>query len=89
MNIPSLSGDISLGRPPGKRAPDVLRQELAQNLLRYRTGAGLSQRDLAERTGLTQAHISNLENARANATLDTINTLAKALGVDPRDLTKS
>lgn len=51
--------------------------------LRYiRERQGLSQADLAERSGVTQATISNLETGRA-ARFVTMRKLAEALGVEP------
>jgi transcriptional regulator with XRE-family HTH domain len=51
-----------------------------------RQKAGLSQRDLAETTGLQQNHISNIEQGKLNITLDTMAVLAKALDLDLRVL---
>ncbi len=42
-----------------------------------------SQSELAERTGLTQSTISNIENARAQLGVERAKTLARALCVHP------
>jgi transcriptional regulator with XRE-family HTH domain len=59
---------------------------LARNLRHRRVSAGLSQEDLAERTGLSQTWISRLEMGRANPTMETINTLAAGLSIRVHDL---
>ena len=41
----------------------------------------LSQRDLADLTGLRQPAISRLESGNGNVTLDTLSKVAKALGM--------
>jgi DNA-binding XRE family transcriptional regulator len=50
---------------------------------RIREGKGLSLTDLSERSGLTRAAISRLENGwNLNPTLETLYRYAEALGVD-------
>lgn len=52
---------------------------------RVREGRGLSLTDLSERSGLTRAAISRLENGwNLNPTLETLFRYAEALGVDLR-----
>lgn len=52
-----------------------------------RTALGLSQQALAERAGLYQATVSELESGRAKrADFATLERLASALGVLPGDL---
>ena len=48
-----------------------------------RNEAGLSQKCLAEQTGLTDNFIYDLENAKKCASFDTIDRLSKALEVEP------
>ena len=59
---------------------------LARNLRHRRVSAGLSQEDLAERTGLSQTWISRVEMGQANPTMETINTLAAGLSIRVHDL---
>jgi DNA-binding XRE family transcriptional regulator len=47
-----------------------------------RIGAGLTQADLATAAGLTQSHVSRLENAEHSATHMTLTKIAKSLGVE-------
>lgn len=59
---------------------------LAKNLYRLRRDAGLSQACLAERTRLSQTWISRLESGNANPTIETLESLAKALDITVLDL---
>ena len=65
-----------------KRAPDSQpeREIFARNLKKFRVEAGLSQRELAKETGIAQAHVSDIENAKQNIGLDTMVKLAQRLG---------
>jgi DNA-binding phage protein len=54
---------------------------LAAELRRQRTALGLSLTDVSERTGMTRAALSRLENGwNANPTVDTLFRYAAALG---------
>jgi transcriptional regulator with XRE-family HTH domain len=59
---------------------------LARNVRRLREAKGFSQAALAADSGLYQALISQIENELANPELDTLERLAAALGVHPREL---
>ena len=56
------------------------RFRLARRLAEARTKRGLTQKGLAEKTGLNQSEISNIESGQANPTFRTLQTLASALG---------
>jgi len=57
---------------------------LAGELLALRKSRGLTQRQLAEKTGVQQSEISRIEAAHANPTLETVAVLASALGAEFR-----
>ena len=57
-------------------------------MVKFRLQAGLTQRALAARSGITQRRLSDIEAGKLNVTLDTVNVVARALGVDPRELTR-
>ena len=46
-----------------------------------RVSKGLSQQNLAKEIGITQAHFSNIENVRCNATIDVLLRLHDSLQV--------
>lgn len=58
-----------------------LRMDFAQLVYDLRTRAGLSQAELAERMGTTQSAIARIENSGTNPTLELIERLARATGV--------
>jgi transcriptional regulator with XRE-family HTH domain len=54
----------------------------AARLIHLREAAGLSQYELARRTGLTRQTLSRLEMGESVPTWPTVQLLARALGVD-------
>jgi DNA-binding XRE family transcriptional regulator len=60
--------------------------EFGQKLSAARTGVGLSQSDLARRSGVRQPHISKLEAGEMEPRLSTMFTIADTLGVLARSL---
>lgn len=66
-----------------KKEYDALDTEFSiiQAMLDARKAAGLTQKDLAERTGIAQADISKLENGNANPSLRTLQRLAEGMGM--------
>jgi transcriptional regulator with XRE-family HTH domain len=57
---------------------------LARQLAAQRRALHLTQKQLAEMTGIDQAEISRIERGQANPTTATLGTLTRALGVDVR-----
>jgi DNA-binding XRE family transcriptional regulator len=53
-----------------------------RTLAGLRLAAGLSQRQLGERCGIGQQHISRYESGKHKPSLDTAHQMARALGVD-------
>ncbi len=66
-----------------KKEYDRLQPEFAiiQAMLDARKASGLTQKDLAKRTGIAQADISKLENGNANPSLKTLQRLADGMGM--------
>lgn len=56
------------------------------NMKWYRYQNSMTQENLAEKTELKTAYISMLETGDSNITTNTIETIAKALNVKPKDL---
>ena len=65
-----------------------MRTLIGDNLKRYRHRAGLTQEQLADRSGFSQFYITGLECGRRNPTLITIYELGQALGVSHVDLVR-
>ncbi|WP_156677986.1 helix-turn-helix domain-containing protein [Sphingomonas profundi] len=66
-----------------------MRKLVGDNVRRVRHEAGLSQEQLAERSGFTQQYISDLERGRRNPTVVSLFELAQALGTTPVALISS
>jgi transcriptional regulator with XRE-family HTH domain len=59
---------------------------IGENLKATRTRRLLTQDELAERAGVSQSTIANIERDNAEPQFRTIRKLAKALDVDPTEL---
>ena len=65
----------------GKKKIDVV-AELAESLIKARENANITQKELAERTGIYQADISKIERGLANPSLSTLKRLAEGMGME-------
>jgi len=65
-----------------------MRKLVGRNAARLRDAAGLTQEALAERAGMSQQYISDLERGKRNPTVVTLYELAQALGVGPVELVR-
>jgi transcriptional regulator with XRE-family HTH domain len=63
-----------------------MRRLVGGNVRRIRLERGLTQEQLAERSGFTQGYISELELGRRNPTVVSLFEIAQALGATPLDL---
>ena len=54
-------------------------RDIAMSLIRARKEAGLTQAKLSEKTGISQADISRLENGTINPSLALLNRIAEAV----------
>ncbi|MGN1180427.1 MAG: helix-turn-helix domain-containing protein [Suilimivivens sp.] len=74
--------DVQLENPEFKKEWDALEPEfqVVQAILQGRQEKNLTQKQLAEKTGITQADISRLENGESNPSLSTLKRLAEGLG---------
>lgn len=59
---------------------------LARNLRALRLARGWSQEKMAEKCGLHRTYVGAIERGERNVTLETLNTLALALGVSAAEL---
>ena len=70
--------------PEFKKQWDALEPEftIVQAILDARHKSGLTQKELSEKTGITQADISRLEKGNANPSLRTLRRLAAGMGMN-------
>lgn len=58
---------------------DIYR-EICELVIRARDNAGLTQKQLAQRSGLTQSNISNIEKGVSRPTIESLKKIADATG---------
>ena len=63
-----------------------IREILAANLKRYRRERGVSQEELAHLAEIDRTYISSLERCQYAASIEVVDRLAKALGVETAEL---
>src|SRR3546814_9401523 len=66
-----------------------LQANLARNVRAVRAGLGVTKEALAERSGLHQTYVSDVERGRCNVMLDVVTHLAEVLKVSPLELLAS
>ena len=73
-----------LKNPDFKKEWDALEPEftIIHTIIEARQKSGLTQKELSERTGITQADISRLEKGNANPSLRTLRRLAAGMGMN-------
>lgn len=73
----------ALQDPEVKAEYDALQPEydIIQAMIDARNKEGLTQKELSERTGITQADISRIENGTRNPSLSMMKRLARGLGM--------
>lgn len=57
-------------------------REIVDELTSIRIKNKITMDELSLRSGVSQKHISNIENHRATPTIETLNKIANGLGVD-------
>jgi transcriptional regulator with XRE-family HTH domain len=63
-----------------------MRRLVGRKVRKFRLQLGLTQEELADRSGFGQNYLSDLERGRRNPTVVTLWELAQTLGVTPVDL---
>lgn len=64
----------------------TLRRILAQNLRRVRQERSLTQEELADLAGINRNYVGMIEREENAATVDVLESLAKALNIEAADL---
>ncbi|MBS1979217.1 MAG: helix-turn-helix transcriptional regulator [Bacteroidetes bacterium] len=59
---------------------------LGKNLKKARTLRGMTQEDLADKSGLALSQIARIETGRINSTFSTLYVIIKALGAEASEL---
>lgn len=65
---------------------ESIKVKFGQKLRKVRNEVGISQEDLAAEAGLHRTYVSSVERGERNITLINIYRLAKALGVEAKNL---
>ena len=63
-----------------------IKQNIASNIRQYRAKKKISQEKLSDLTGISQQHISNIENEQVNPSIELLLKIADALEVTLNDL---
>ena len=63
-----------------------IRVRLGHAIRRLRSAKGFSQEGFADHVGLHRTYIGSVERGEKNISLDSIERVAKALGLNPADL---
>ena len=56
------------------------RQRIGQRIAELRNANGMTQQDVADKTGLLRQHISRIEAGKYSVGFDTLQSIAEALG---------
>ena len=74
--------DKQLKNKEFRREYEALEPEyiIMKSMIEARRAEGLTQKELSERSGITQADISRLEHGNANPSIRTLQRLANAMG---------
>lgn len=70
------------GKETGNVRPISIEDQLAVALTQARITAGLTQKQLAEKTGIYQADISKIERGLSNPSIQTLQRLADGMGMN-------
>ncbi len=63
-----------------------IKQNIASNIRQYRAKKKISQEKLSDLTGISQQHISNIENEQVNPSIELLMKISDALEVTLNDL---
>ena len=83
MNYNEFKAKIFTECPEVKEEYDALgpQYEIIRAEIKSRKAAGMTQKELAERTGINQADISKLENGTRNPSVNLLKRLADGMGM--------
>ena len=64
----------------------IFRERVGARVRQLRKAAGLTQEQLARRAGMDYKYLGSVERGERNVTLENLERIVKALGVEPYDL---
>ena len=73
---------------PGSALGMKLRVQLGLNIQEARRSRGFSQETLAHRADIARGYIGKIENAKHAASIDMVEAIAEALGIEAQELLK-
>ena len=73
---------------PGSALGMKLRVQLGLNVQEARRSKGFSQETLAHRADIDRGYIGKIENAKHAASIDMVEAIAEALGIEAQELLK-
>ncbi len=80
--LSELTSDIPEKRKKAILASEKFRFSISSAMIKLRKKMGLTQKELAERLGVSQSWVSKLENANNDHQIESILRYLKALGAD-------
>ena len=75
----------SLPRDPGNMTDEEFRREFSNRMIKNMRRAGVGQKELSERTGISQSQISKFSTAKRLPKIDAMDKIAKALNCSVDD----
>jgi DNA-binding Xre family transcriptional regulator len=82
---PAIKAPAHSKSPPSDGGSDLI-QLVSDNLRLLRTARRMTQRDLAAAAGISQKHVSEIELAGSNLTLDVLARLCRCLEITPAEM---
>lgn len=79
--VKKISKPAKLKEPEFEELPFALPKEIAEKIRRVREKSGLTQKNLADKLGISQQIISRIESGKHNISLETLDKICKKLGV--------
>lgn len=67
----------------------MMRETIGSNLKAKRSALGMSQKEVAQLSGLSERSYGKLERCQSNVTLDTLEAIMQGLGLTWEDLGRS
>ena len=65
---------------------DYKRLNIGENIFYWRKLKGIKQEDLAQQIGISSAALSNIENGNSNPSIERLESIANALGIELQHL---